>query len=951
MIKHPYKYKAFISYSRENKKFAYDLHDGLPKLKIPKESQELAKIFNKEINRNRLFIDQKAVGGGVDLGEILTKALLESEFLIVLCTPEVAGSEWMDKEIQFFKRNRDPKKIIVCVYSGRPDWNAATEIGGQCFPKALRYQIDEEGEITSHLEKEPAWVDFRKKSGEGRKTAMARIACGLLGVEPKEVVDFQKLRERRIWQTWITFAVGLALVFAGISYFANYQRKLAEENAKIASENQRLAEKNNSLSTAQLGLREASQGRIRSALQKGLQAYKKDQNLVTKTSLWDSLTSLVREEVADFRQPLYGRGLHLIKDGQLIVVAEKKVAVRDKDGRIHWGNHGAGLSLSSALASDSGSLFILGQGQGRLERWDVQSRQSILLHEHGQSCSWMAKARDRDRLVMGCQDGQIFVYDAASDNTLRQVWQSNKRPNESTAEASIGISNDGSMIFWTYGSGIMRGWNIEEDRMAWEGAVQANPAEFQVSHDGKWSVWYSQDGQMGIFNIKNGQPLGYRRVDGAIQALSISPHDDRVALAVKWPPEANRNPGILELDLASGRDTMVYEAPEYFTQVAYSPAGEIYGLIVKGAIYKMIPSQERSFIPTENSVLKLWPGDAVKKGWFTLVCGKQQDSTERVSLGKSARLSAFVAPIPMVDADFQCLVQGSGQLHWFSDDFSRSETVPGSEEATTAAKLSNGQFLVGTRDGQVLLVTPGQSGKSQQLLSKPLGKPIHFISALQDDFIVLSQGLNEQANGIYQLGPLGLSPHFLFQENFNSGRWRSLGEITNSFSLPEVGRVLLVSNLNRHVNENGELIQFDLKSKEIVASLPFKGGMVRDIVYLPKKNRLALATGNGRIALLNPQTWKMETELVNGDVPVTTLLTWEQDGATILLAGDNQGTLTLRNLDDEKEQYRTFPLPGSIISQSYQQETDLLALGSPQGITVWQGLKRPRFLEKSPGYP
>ncbi len=959
MTEHVYPYTAFISYSQDNKKFAYALHDGLPKLKIPKDSPELAVLFKEKITYDRLFIDQKGIRAGSDLGEILGEKLRQSEFLIVVCTPEAVQSEWVNQEIQYFKQHRDPKNIITCVYSGRPDWFDKENYDDQCIPKALRIPFNQDEDIAVRMEHVPAWVDFRKKSAEGHKTAMARVACGLLYMEPNDFVKFHALRNRRKLQFVIIFLASVALTFAGISYFAHEQGKIAVKNEtiaitneKIAAENQKQAVKNDALSLAYLAERDASQGRIRSAVQKGAEAFRKNNNLVTRTSLWESLSALVGEEVIDYHKPLYGRGLHFFNDEQLAVVTDKKVAIRAKDGTIHWGNHGAGLSLSSAMSSDGKSLFILGEKTGRLERWDSQTGQSVLLHEQGQSCSWMAKARHRDRLVMGCQDGEIFVYDVTENNTLHPVWQANKRPPGSTSEAVVGISNDGSLIFWVYGSGILYGWNIEGDRMAWETSAAPNSAEIQVSHNGNWLIWYTQDGQVTIVNIHNGQQLGHKSTGGAILALALAPDDDRVALAVKWPPEANRSPGILEWNLETGRDTLVYEAPEFFNQVAYSPSGNLYGLIVKGAVYRMIPSPERRFAATSNAVLKLWPGDASKKGWFALVCGKQKNPGDDISFGKKTRLLSYINPIPTVDADFQCISQGSGHLLWFPEDLSHSEMIPGSEEATAAAKLANGQLLVGTRDGQVMLITPGQPEKSQTLLPKPLGKSIHFISHLHDDFVVLSLGIGAEANGIYRLNAQGLSPYFLFREYMNSNRWLSLGEVTNALSLSESGRVLLAFNSSRYADPNGDLFQFDLQNKEVLNKLSHKGGVVRDIVLLPKKNRLALAMNNGRIALLNPRTWQLETEWVNGDVPVTALATWTQaDGSTILLASDSQGTLTLRNLDDEKEFYRTLPMPGSIISQSLKMENDLLALGSPQGITTWHGLLRPKFPENSPDHP
>ena len=73
-----------------------------------------------------------------------------SEFLIVVCSPRSAKSEWVNKEIAWFKANRDPHKILAVVVDGEP---GATFMPGreaeECFPPALLFKCDANLERTS----------------------------------------------------------------------------------------------------------------------------------------------------------------------------------------------------------------------------------------------------------------------------------------------------------------------------------------------------------------------------------------------------------------------------------------------------------------------------------------------------------------------------------------------------------------------------------------------------------------------------------------------------------------------------------------------------------------------------------------------------------------------------------------------------------------------------------
>jgi len=97
-----YKYKAFISYSHKDKKFARWIHKQIENYKIPKSLREKYPNLPKGLKRT-VFIDDEELPTASALPDNLSHALESSELLIVLCSPQATQSYWVDKEIAYFK--------------------------------------------------------------------------------------------------------------------------------------------------------------------------------------------------------------------------------------------------------------------------------------------------------------------------------------------------------------------------------------------------------------------------------------------------------------------------------------------------------------------------------------------------------------------------------------------------------------------------------------------------------------------------------------------------------------------------------------------------------------------------------------------------------------------------------------------------------------------------------
>src|SRR5688572_9348213 len=98
------KYRAFISYSHRDETWAAWLHRALETYRIPKSLVGQATATGSIPARLApVFRDREELPTATDLGNILTQALRDSAFQIVICSPAAARSRWVNEEVLTFK--------------------------------------------------------------------------------------------------------------------------------------------------------------------------------------------------------------------------------------------------------------------------------------------------------------------------------------------------------------------------------------------------------------------------------------------------------------------------------------------------------------------------------------------------------------------------------------------------------------------------------------------------------------------------------------------------------------------------------------------------------------------------------------------------------------------------------------------------------------------------------
>ena len=88
-----YKYRAFISYSHADEKWAAWLHKALETYRVPKHLVGTSTSFGPVPDRLApIFRDREELSTATSLGDVLTEALAASACQIVICSPNAARS-------------------------------------------------------------------------------------------------------------------------------------------------------------------------------------------------------------------------------------------------------------------------------------------------------------------------------------------------------------------------------------------------------------------------------------------------------------------------------------------------------------------------------------------------------------------------------------------------------------------------------------------------------------------------------------------------------------------------------------------------------------------------------------------------------------------------------------------------------------------------------------------
>jgi tetratricopeptide (TPR) repeat protein len=212
------RYRAFISYSHADTKWANWLHGRLESFRIDRDligRKTPMGLIPKTLRP--IFRDRDDFTAGHSLSEQTLAALDASAALIVLGSPDAAKSRYVNEEVRLFKQRHPNRPIIPVIVDGKPGDPAS-----ECFPPALKFEVAPDGAITDR----PADLlaaDMRE-TGDGRDLALVKVVARMLGVPTDDVRKRQVIAQN--WRLKVTAVLSLV---AGFLVWEHQRQVTAEE--------------------------------------------------------------------------------------------------------------------------------------------------------------------------------------------------------------------------------------------------------------------------------------------------------------------------------------------------------------------------------------------------------------------------------------------------------------------------------------------------------------------------------------------------------------------------------------------------------------------------------------------------------------------------------------------------------------------------------------------------
>ena len=494
-------YKAFISYRHLplDKETAIQVHRAIEHFVIPRSlrkdgQRKLGYVFRDE--------DELPVAG--ELTENIRLALENSEYLIVICTPETCKSAWVLKEVETFLQLRDRNHILLVLADGEP---------AESFPRVITELRDESGRKIGEYEPMAANLNAPSPAARKRKfkVEILRILAGLLGCPFDELYQRERRYQRRRAGSLFTLAALVALGFIGM---------LLNRNAEIRRQLE-LSQENESRALSALSETAYREGRYDTALSYAIEALpgpeearpyvpEAEAALRKELKLYDSSYFTYFRSI---EQETRIRCMVMSEDGTRLFTADPYGCIRAYDldsGACLWtAETGDGAAISKMSLSCGGSrllvkplsvdCFVLSAEDGSVI-W--QGRTSAYFSRGDRSRFMVTNIDEQGKItVLSAEDGsELRVFHLPNCPTL-SIYDMDISPDERYL-AFVGFAGD------RIGLAVL---NLETGR------ARMLPAELAVDWDADYLLSFSPTDTLALASVKT---------DSLARIQVFSPEDD-----------------------------------------------------------------------------------------------------------------------------------------------------------------------------------------------------------------------------------------------------------------------------------------------------------------------------------------------------------------------------------------------------------------------------------------
>lgn len=353
-------YFAFISYKREDQKWAQWLQEKLEHYKLPTNLNGKTDL-PKEIRP--VFRDKSELAAGV-LAHEIHRALEQSKYLILICSRNAARSEWVNKEVQTFIDMGRTDMIIPFIIEDTTNPAITVE---DCFPRAIK-------DLPS--DKELLGVNINEM---GRDAAAVKVVAHMFGLKFDDLWQRHE-RERKRRRYIITSAIIVfAMAILGVAGWIAHQNVMLREQRWSMMESQ-------SKLVAEMIRTNAD----------------KDSYVGRKIAL-EILPKKVSNPV----------------DWPYTTEAEHALRTVSMHNSAVLNGHTEGVN--AAMYSPDGKQILSSSWDGTLKIWDVETGDVVNVIERNTWNNRNASFSPDGRLIMCTSDSIITVYDAKTGDELNNI--------------------------------------------------------------------------------------------------------------------------------------------------------------------------------------------------------------------------------------------------------------------------------------------------------------------------------------------------------------------------------------------------------------------------------------------------------------------------------------------------------------------------------------------------
>lgn len=484
MHKSKYTNIAFISYKREDEEWAKWLQKKLEHYKLPTEICKQNPNLEFAKNPRHVFKDTTDLSGGV-LAKAIKDGLDSSKYLIVICSPRAAKSEWVCKEVQDFIDSGREEYIIPFIIDGEP---YARNQENECFPESLK---------TLAGERELLGININEN---GRESAAVKVVSRVFDLRFDILWNrFQREQKKRRRYT-IVGLVATILVVAGIAGFIWTQnQELDKRNYQIKKQYEEIRIKNAQIEQQNKDL-DAKSDSIQSANDSIQQAYK-------KLDLSERNLAKTNADLKEINIRLAEERDNVLKTNWKLMENQAKFAAGKANELIEDGNPLLAKRMMMNFLSDSASN-IMWPYVPEVEQAYRKSLSTIHSAEWHQD-TYLEHKLKINNAIFNSEGNKILS--ASNDNTAC-LWDTDTGDTLTLRHDMLvncaAISENGKFIATGCRDKIARVWNAETGQLVDSWKPGGNVWEILFTKDNKYILTYSSNRALSFYDVECKKELG-----------------------------------------------------------------------------------------------------------------------------------------------------------------------------------------------------------------------------------------------------------------------------------------------------------------------------------------------------------------------------------------------------------------------------------------------------------